>query len=85
MRVHSVRKLFLFGRYSLALLLPKRWLSDLGVKRGDSVELQLDRARQRIVLRFSSVVPSKATDEAPDKKQETKSDSQSELQPIPEL
>jgi len=54
MRVHSERKLFLFGRYSLALLLPKKWLGELGVERGEEVRLELDRKRKRIVIRFSN-------------------------------
>jgi hypothetical protein len=53
MRVHSARKLFLFGRYSLALLLPKKWLTELTVERGDLVTMEYDRRRARIILRFS--------------------------------
>lgn len=50
----SERKLFLFGRYSLALLLPKRWLTELGAKAGTIVHLELDRARKRVVVRFGA-------------------------------
>ena len=49
---HSDRKLFLFGRYSLALLLPKTWLRELGVNAGNQVHLEFDRARKRIVIRL---------------------------------
>lgn len=54
MRVHAARKLFLFGRYSLALLLPKKWLTELGVKRGELVTMEYDRRRGRVVLRFET-------------------------------
>jgi len=54
MRVHSSRKLFLFGRYSLALLLPKKWLTELNVERGSLVTMEYDRRRARIVLRFGA-------------------------------
>lgn len=80
----SARKLFLFGRYSLAMLLPKKWLTEIGAKRGELVAMEFDRRRRRIVLRFSQspetrlvdvIVPTKS------KKEETPTD----LQPIPEL
>ena len=54
MRVHAARKLFLFGRYSLALLLPKKWLTELGVERGALVTMEYDRRRGRVVLRFGT-------------------------------
>jgi len=54
---HSDRKLFLFGRYSLALLLPKIWLKELGIAAGNQVHLEFDRARKRIVVRLD---PSRA-------------------------
>lgn len=54
MRIDNRRKLFLFGRYSLAILLPKKWLGLLGAKRGEQVILELDRKRRRIVIRFSN-------------------------------
>lgn len=78
------RKLFLFGRYSLALLLPKKWLTELGVKRGESVEMELDRRRGRVVLRFNQTkptVPAKVV--SPTKLKDT--DPSTDLQPIPEL
>ena len=50
---HSDRKLFLFGRYSLALLLPKTWLRELGIAAGSHVHLEFDRARKRIVIRLT--------------------------------
>lgn len=53
MSKHQVRKLFLFGRYSLAILPPKKWLTELGLKRGDEIALELDRKRGRIIIRLS--------------------------------
>lgn len=47
------RKLFLFGKYSLALLPPKKWLTELGVKQGDVVHLEFDSKRRRIVVRLT--------------------------------
>jgi len=52
------RKFFLFGRYSLALLIPKKWLNELNVKRGDVVGLEFDRKRRRIVLRITDQISS---------------------------
>ncbi|MEX2361908.1 MAG: AbrB/MazE/SpoVT family DNA-binding domain-containing protein, partial [Patescibacteria group bacterium] len=46
------RKLFLFGKYSLALLPPKKWLSKIGVKVGDEVEIELDSTKRRLIVRF---------------------------------
>lgn len=80
----SARKLFLFGRYSLAMLLPKKWLTEIGAKRGELVAMEFDRRRRRIVLRFNQnaevslvkdVVPTKTKQPEPP----------SDLQPIPEL
>lgn len=51
---HAVRKLFLFGRYSFAVLPPKKWLTELGLKRGDEILLELDRKRGRIVIRLNN-------------------------------
>jgi len=90
------RKLFLFGRYSLALLLPKKWLSDLGALRGDAVSMEYDRARRRIVLRFdsdNSEVNVKATAKPKTTAKQVKpaalelisKNEATDLQPIPEL
>ncbi|OGD61046.1 hypothetical protein A3A71_02295 [Candidatus Berkelbacteria bacterium RIFCSPLOWO2_01_FULL_50_28] len=79
MRIHSTRKLFLFGRYSLALLIPKKWLVALEVNRGDGVELALDRKRRRIVLRFGKT-PTTPVNNPP--KEDTPKDG---LEPIPRL
>ena len=84
MRVHATRKLFLFGKYSLALLLPKKWLTELGVERGDSVELELDRSRKRVVLRFSQT-QNVSTQKAKVQTEILTTPEPSELQPIPEL
>lgn len=48
---HSNRKLFLFGRYSIALLLPKKWLAEFGAGPGQDVVLEFDAARKRIIVR----------------------------------
>lgn len=48
----SKRKLFLFGRYSLALLLPKKWLKDTDNDAGDEMDLEFDQARGRIIIRL---------------------------------
>ncbi len=53
MSKHQARKLFLFGRYSLAILPPKKWLTELGLKRGDSISLELDKKRGRIIIRLN--------------------------------
>ena len=79
------QKLFLFGRYSLALLLPKKWLTELGAKREELVTINFDRRKGRIILRFKqnpdqSVAPVKLK-AAKTKAQKTTTD----LQPIPEL
>lgn len=50
MGIKSQRKLFLFGKYSLAILPPKKWLTEFDVKRGDILKLELDRRRGRIVI-----------------------------------
>lgn len=61
MRKSSRRKLFLFGRYSLALLPPKKWLGDLGVKAGDEAVVELDKTKKRLIVSFpnSSRSPNK--------------------------
>lgn len=48
------RKLFLFGRYSLALLPPKKWLSKLGIKEGDYVDMELNTSKRRLIIQFRS-------------------------------
>lgn len=80
----SVRKLFLFGRYSLAMLLPKKWLTEIGAKRGESVALEFDRRRGRIVLRFNQNVEAGLENAAVPPKVK-KSEPPTDLQPIPEL
>jgi hypothetical protein len=74
------RKLFLFGRYSLALLLPKRWLTELGVNAGAMAQLEFDRARKRIVVRFTTSPLSKTGRST--RKDQSPSD---DLEPIPQL
>ena len=79
----SERKLFLFGKYSLALLPPKKWLTELGIKKGDSVTLELDRSRRRIVVRLAEEAGQTPTNTSPKsiKPEETNDDWES----IPEL
>ncbi len=81
------RKLFLFGKYSLALLPPKKWLNELGIKKGDTVGLEFDRTRKRIVIRLGDTVEK---DEAPEIAKEEISHKESEdisedWQSIPEI
>jgi hypothetical protein len=79
----SERKIFLFGRYSLALLLPKRWLNELGVKAGTVARLELDRARKRIVVRLGDENPPAPT--RPKKSKLSEQGSEDEFEPIPQL
>ncbi len=83
----TVRKFFLFGKYSLALLIPKKWLSELGVGEQSTVRIEYEAKKKKIVLRFddSDVIhkpnkpkTKKAADPASDKEDET-------WQPIPQL
>jgi len=78
----SSRKLFLFGKYSLALLLPKKWLQELGVKGGEYVGLEYDRRRRRIVIRFDATNPNSRPTKTTAK---SKSSEESDWQPIPQL
>ncbi|MBI4947937.1 AbrB/MazE/SpoVT family DNA-binding domain-containing protein [Candidatus Berkelbacteria bacterium] len=77
----SNRKLFLFGKYSLAVLPPKKWLSELGVKRGDNVELELDRTKGRIIIKTGKPAPKKISKP----KNRTDKPSKDDWQPIPQL
>jgi len=79
------RRLFLFGRYSLALLLPKKWLNYLGAERGTTLQLELDKKRKRIVVRFgkSAELTKPKNTEATSKT--IKPDPQNDLEPIPPL
>lgn len=79
MGIVDQRKLFLFSRYSLALLLPKIWLKELGAERGELVTLNLDRKRGRIVLQFN------AKDSPADAIETPILLSQDGLEPIPQL
>ncbi len=78
---HSDRKLFLFGRYSLALLLPKPWLKELGILAGNQVHLEFDRARKRIVVRLNGSALPSHTARQPKQPKNTGSD----WTPLPEL
>lgn len=80
----SWRKLFLFGRYSLALLPPKKWLTEIGIKKGDKVKLEFDKSRKRIVVRLAPTngSPASSSNNGRDKKPKTGSD---DFQPIPQI
>lgn len=82
MTKRSQRKLFLFGKYSLALLPPKKWLTELGIKKGDNVTLELDRARRRIVVRLAVSEPENEELRLPPTKSEKPTD---DWESIPEL
>ncbi len=76
------RKLFLFGRYSLALLPPKKWLSQLGVKAGDEVTVELDKTKRRLIVRFDNSAKTASPQKPP--KTASKNDPD-DWQPIPQL
>ena len=78
------RKLFLFGRYSLALLPPKRWLSELGVNAGDIVQLEFDGSRKRIVVRLKIDEPVLKARSKPVKRS-TENPNDPDWQPIPQI
>lgn len=75
------RKLFLFGKYSLALLLPKKWLRELEINAGQGVQLEFDRKRQRIVVRLNG---SKITAPKPSK-DKPKTTKDADWEEIPQL
>ncbi len=79
---HTDRKLFLFGRYSLALLLPKLWLKELGIQAGSLVHLEFDRSRARIVVRLRPA-PTKELPQT--KKRKTPPKPDTGWEPLPEL
>jgi antitoxin component of MazEF toxin-antitoxin module len=83
MAKHSVRKLFLFGKYSLALLLPKKWLTELSAEEGEKVELEFDKKRRRIVIRFQEEGSTQIQEDKSDPPPKDKDDSS--WQPIPQL
>lgn len=78
MRKSSKRKLFLFGRYSLALLPPKKWLSDLGIKAGDEALVEFDKTKKRLIVSFSQSVKE-------DVAAQKSVDQPDDWQPIPKL
>lgn len=86
MAKNNRRKLFLFGRYSLALLLPKRWLKELAAERGDEVTLQFNKKRHQITIEFglkNSSSGAKSDSSTPSSKKK-KADGE-DWQPIPQL
>ncbi len=73
------RKFFLFGKYSLALLLPKKWLTELGADRKTTVSLEYDHKKKRIIVKFSPTSSSKTTKPKKDKQLDET------WQPIPQI
>ena len=55
MKKTSIRKFFLFGHYSLAILPPKKWLTEFNVKEGDCRVIELDRKKQRLIIHLKEV------------------------------
>jgi len=80
MRKTTLRKFFLFGRYSLAILPPKKWLTELDVKAGDSSLMEFDRKKQRIIIHLQQPEVKLETIKNPDQLEKT-----DDWQPIPPL
>lgn len=79
------RHFFLFGKYSLALLLPKKWLTELGVKQGSVAHLEYDATKKRITVQLtalSSKNPAPTSGEPPATKN---ANEEADWQPIPQL
>jgi hypothetical protein len=79
MRKSSQRKFFLFGRYSLAILPPKKWLSELEVKAGKACVMELDRKKKRIIMHLD------ASKEKETKYLPSKTSDKDDWEPIPPL
>ena len=45
------RKLFQTGKYSYVITVPKDLIRHLGWQRGDSVEIDLDQAKKRLIIK----------------------------------
>lgn len=73
----SRRKLFLFGKYSLAVLPPKKWLTELGIKNGDWASLTFDRKKRRISIDFTNTTTPREL--------KSKAKNNTQLEDIPEL
>jgi len=80
----SSRKLFLFGRYSIALLLPKKWLVEHNVKIGDIIDLELDNKKERIIVKLNSSAPAKAKIKKKSSRQAGEND-KTDWEPIPQM
>lgn len=76
MKKATSRKFFLFGKYSLALLLPKKWLVEYQIEDGSIRKVELDRKKERVII---SLRPT----EQPSAPQET--DKKEDFTPIPTL
>jgi len=80
------RKFFLFGKYSLALLLPKKWLSELGVGEQSQVRIEYEGSKRKITLRFDEGLLADSTKKVVKKKPTGKtSDSDETWEPIPQI
>lgn len=78
MKKTSVRKFFLFGHYSLAILPPKKWLTEFNVKEGDSRVIELDRKKQRLIIHLQKA-------EIDDNQTDSQIVEKDDWQPIPPL
>lgn len=77
------RKLFLFGKYSLALLLPKKWLTEAGVEIGDTVDLEYRAKKGKIAVIFRTTKKPVASSQT---KSATESlEDGSDWEPIPQI
>lgn len=76
----ATRKFFLFGKYSLALLLPKKWLTELGADRKTTVNLEYDSRTKRIIVKFTP-----ANTPKPQKTKKKTKQLDETWQPIPQI
>lgn len=81
----SKKKMFLFGRYSLAILPPKKWLSEMGVEEGDEVTVELDKRKRRIIIHIDEVRDSKKITNKKVEKSDRGDRDSDDWQPIPQL
>lgn len=77
----SKRKFFLFGKYSLALLLPKKWLTEFQIESGDVREIELDRKRGKIIVNLGEGEPARPADRKEDEP-DLKTDGFSPIPPL---
>ena len=75
----SKRKMFLFGRYSLALLLPKKWLTEMAANAGDIVTVKYEKEKRQVIVYFKK---HPKVDSKPKEKSDKRSDG---FEPIPQI